>query len=144
MTPQQPIDSGFGLRSTPSDILEGRDLSGMFAVVTGGYSGLGYETTKALVHAGADVLVPARRPDHAAEVLAPLAEASGSVSVETMDLGVLQSVRACAQRIVAQGRSIDIAINNAARPPTASSPSTSMPSVPRRACVRLLCTPAAS
>lgn len=114
MTSQQPIDSGFGLRSTPSEILEGRDLSGTFAVVTGGYSGLGFETTKALVNAGADVLVPARRPEHAAEILAPLGDAPGSVSVEAMDLGDLESVRACAERVVAKGRSVDIAINNAA------------------------------
>ena len=113
-TPQHPIDSGFGLRTTPEEVLAGRDLSGVFAVVTGGYSGLGFETTKALVTAGADVLVPARRPTHAAEILATIGQTKGSVTVEGMDLSDLNSVRACAQRIVEQGRSIDIAINNAA------------------------------
>jgi len=113
-TPQQPINSGFGLRTTPSEILAGRDLSGQFAVVTGGYSGLGFETTKALANAGADVLVPARRPDHAAQVLTALDGTNGVVSVEAMDLADLDSVRACAQRLVEQGRPIDIAINNAA------------------------------
>lgn len=114
MTSQRPLDSGFGLRSTPAEVLAGRDLTGSFVVLTGGYSGLGLETTRALATAGADVVVPARRPDHAAEMLAALGETKGTVSVEAMDLADLDSVRACAQRLVEHGRSIDIAINNAA------------------------------
>lgn len=113
-TPQHPINSGFGLRTTPSEILAGQDHSGTFAVVTGGYSGLGLETTRALATAGADVVVPARRPEHAAHILESIGDAKGSVAVEQMDLADLDSVRACAQRIVEQGRPIDIAINNAA------------------------------
>lgn len=114
MTSQTPLDSGFDLRSTPSDVLAGQDLSGTFVVLTGGYSGLGLETARALATAGADVVVPARRPQHAAEMLAALGDTRGSVTVEAMDLSDLDSVRACAQRLVEQGRSIDIAINNAA------------------------------
>ncbi len=60
-TPQQPIDSGFGPRSTTSDVLEGIDLSGKLAIVTGDYSGLGFETVRVLASAGARVVVPARR-----------------------------------------------------------------------------------
>jgi len=52
-TPQHRINSGFGYRSTAAEVLEGIDLSGRLAVVTGGYSGLGLETTRALVGAGA-------------------------------------------------------------------------------------------
>ena len=59
--PQHPIGSGFGFESTAGDVLEGVDLSGRLAVVTGGYSGLGLETTRALAGAGARVVVPARR-----------------------------------------------------------------------------------
>lgn len=114
MTPQQPIDSGFGLRTTPSDVLAGQDLSGTFAVITGGYSGLGLETTRALAAAGADVVVPARRPEHAAEILESLGDTKGNIAVEAMDLSDLDSVRACASRLVEQGRAVDIAINNAA------------------------------
>ena len=93
-TPQQPIDSGFGARSTAAEVLEGIDLSGRLAIVTGGYSGLGLETVRALSGAGADVIVPARRREHAVEVLAGVAR----VEVEALDLGDLDSVRACAQQ----------------------------------------------
>ena len=57
-TPQEPVGSGFGAKSTATEVLDGVDLTGRFAVVTGGYSGIGLETTRALVGAGADVLVP--------------------------------------------------------------------------------------
>jgi hypothetical protein len=38
---QKPIGSGFGPKSTASDVMKGVDLSGKTAVVTGGYSGIG-------------------------------------------------------------------------------------------------------
>jgi NAD(P)-dependent dehydrogenase (short-subunit alcohol dehydrogenase family) len=113
-TPQQAIDSGFGLRSTPSEVIAGADLSGKLAVVTGGYSGLGLETTKGLAEAGADVIVPARRPDHAREVLAGLGDMPGKVTVDEMDLGDLASAAALGKRIADGDRSVDILINNAA------------------------------
>jgi NAD(P)-dependent dehydrogenase (short-subunit alcohol dehydrogenase family) len=110
MTPQQPIDSGFGARSTAAEVLEGIDLSGRLAIVTGGYSGLGLETVRALSGAGADVIVPARRPQHAEEVLAGVER----VEVFDLDLGNLDSVFACAQQVLDTGRNLDILINNAA------------------------------
>ncbi len=111
---QQPIGSGFGRESTPADVLGDADLSGVFAVVTGGYSGLGLETTRALAMAGADVLVPARRPEHAAGVLAELGEVAGSVSVAELDLADLDSVAAFVAATRSTGRPIGILINNAA------------------------------
>lgn len=60
-TPQRKIGSGFGARSTADDVLRGIDLFGKLAIVTGGYSGLGLETSRALARAGARVVVPARR-----------------------------------------------------------------------------------
>ncbi len=68
-TPQHRIHSGFGARSTATEVLEGIDLAGRLAIVTGGYSGLGLETTRALAAAGATVVVPSRRRAHAEEVL---------------------------------------------------------------------------
>jgi NAD(P)-dependent dehydrogenase (short-subunit alcohol dehydrogenase family) len=109
-TPQQPIGSGFGYRSTAAEVLDGIDLSGRLAIVTGGYSGLGLETVRALSGAGADVIVPARRPAHAAEVL----EGIERVQVDELDLGALESVRGFAQRVLDAGRGVDILINNAA------------------------------
>lgn len=107
-TPQAPIASNFDSKSTATDVLEGIDLGGRFAVVTGGYSGLGLETSRALRAAGADVLVPARRPDHAREILGDTA------TVAEMDLADLASVSSFASDLVEAGRPIDILINNAA------------------------------
>ena len=109
-TPQRPIGSGFGYRSTAAEVLEGIDLTGRLAIVTGGYSGLGLETVRALSRAGASVIVPARRPEHAAEVL----DGIERVEVDELDLGSLDSVRAFAQRVLDAGASVDILINNAA------------------------------
>jgi S-adenosylhomocysteine hydrolase len=65
MTPQAPIASPFGMRSTALEVIAGIDLAGKTALVTGGYSGLGLETVRALASAGAKVFVAARRPDAA-------------------------------------------------------------------------------
>ncbi|MHC5906911.1 SDR family NAD(P)-dependent oxidoreductase [Streptomyces sp. S6] len=108
-TPQVKIGSGFGARSTADDVLAGRDLTGTLAVVTGGYSGLGLETTRALTKAGARVVVPARRVDVAREAVRGIA----GVEVDELDLGDLESVRAFAERFLASGRTIDYMINNA-------------------------------
>ncbi|MGW7686772.1 SDR family NAD(P)-dependent oxidoreductase [Kribbella sp. NPDC054772] len=108
MSAQHKIGSGFGHDSTADDVLAGIDLTGKLAIVTGGYSGLGLETTKALAKAGAHVVVPARRPEVAREALGDIAE------VDELDLGDLDSVRGFADRFLASGRSIDIMIDNAA------------------------------
>ncbi|HZO76681.1 MAG TPA: SDR family NAD(P)-dependent oxidoreductase [Solirubrobacteraceae bacterium] len=69
-TPQHKIGSGFGARSTAWETLQGIDLTGKLAIVTGGYSGVGLETTRALAGAGAQVVVPARRRAAAEQALA--------------------------------------------------------------------------
>ena len=56
---QRPINSGFNAKSETKDIIKNIDLNNKVAIVTGGYSGIGLETTKALVAAGADVIIPA-------------------------------------------------------------------------------------
>ncbi|WP_433887601.1 SDR family NAD(P)-dependent oxidoreductase [Streptomyces sp. CA-111067] len=109
-TAQHSIASGFGARSTAADVLRGIDLTGRLAVVTGGYSGLGLETTRALAAAGARVVVPARRPDSAEQALSGI----DGVEVEQLDLGDLGSVRAFADRFLATGRDIHLTINSAA------------------------------
>ena len=45
---QKPISSGFGQKTEPSEILRGINLDGKTIIVTGGYSGIGLETTRAL------------------------------------------------------------------------------------------------
>lgn len=120
-TPQKPIGSGFGAHSTADEVLAGIDLSGKLALVTGGYSGIGLETTRALARAGAHVVVPARRPQTAREALAGIA----GTEVDELDLADLDSVRAFAERFLATGRAIDIVIGSAAVmacPPTRVGP----------------------
>ncbi|MFD5249579.1 SDR family NAD(P)-dependent oxidoreductase [Amycolatopsis sp. NPDC058340] len=109
ITAQHKIGSGFGERSTAAEVLDGIDLSGKLALVTGGYSGLGLETTRALANAGAQVVVPARRP---ADAEAALAGISGT-EVGDLDLADLASVEAFARRFLGTGRPIDVLIANA-------------------------------
>ncbi|MCG7209160.1 SDR family NAD(P)-dependent oxidoreductase [Streptomyces arenae] len=108
-TPQHKIGSGFGAHSTADDVLAGLDLDGRLAIVTGGYSGLGLETTRALTKAGARVVVPARRAATAREALAGLER----VEVDELDLGDLDSVRGFAERFLVSGRTVDFMIDNA-------------------------------
>lgn len=107
---QKKIQSGFGAKSTAAEVVSGIDLTGRHAIVTGGYSGIGLETVRALAGAGASVTVPARRVDVAERALADIA---GDISVRSMDLGDLKSVRAFADEYVSSGRPLDILINNA-------------------------------
>src|SRR4051794_11764010 len=108
-SPQHKIGSGFGAHTTAAEVLDGIDLSGKLALVTGGYSGLGLEATRALTGAGARVVVPARRPDVAAEALADI----DGTEVGELDLGDLDSVRAFADGFLESGRELDIVIDNA-------------------------------
>lgn len=87
--------SRFSAASTAGDVLSGIDLTGRTVVVTGGYSGLGLETTRSLIAAGARVIVPARRPDVARTALMGLA----GCQVIEMDLLDIPSVRAAAAQI---------------------------------------------
>jgi hypothetical protein len=50
---QKPLNSSFGSTSTAIEVIKGRDLRGKTAIVTGGHSGAGLETSKVLVSAGA-------------------------------------------------------------------------------------------
>lgn len=110
MTDQQPIASPFDAKSTAAEVVRGVDLSGKYAIVTGGYSGIGVETVKALADAGADVLVPARDVAKAKDALKSV---PGKISIAAMDLADLSSVRKFAAEVVAAGRPVHLLINNA-------------------------------
>ena len=107
---QKPLGSGFHAKSEPHEILAGIDLSGKTAIVTGGYSGIGLETTRALAGAGATVIVPVRDPAKAKENLATV---DGNVSSAKMDLADLASVRDFAASVAGDIDALDLLINNA-------------------------------
>lgn len=108
-TRQQPLTTEFGYRTDAQTVLAEHDLTGRTAVVTGGYSGLGLETVKALADAGASVIVPARRPDVAATALAQVPR----VDVAALDLSDLESVAAFTSSVRESGVAIDLLINAA-------------------------------
>ena len=108
---QAPIESPFGYRSTAREVVAGIDLSGKRILVTGGYSGIGTETVRALSGAGAEVVVGARRPEQAAEVLA---EMEGAITILPLDLSDPASIDAFGAAVADKWDSLDILINNAA------------------------------
>ncbi len=108
---QAKLGSGLDPKSEPSDILAGKDLTGKVAVVTGGYSGIGLETTRALAAAGAKVYVPVRNLDKAAETLATIKR--GEVIPLPMDLGDFASIRRFVAEMLENESQIDLLINNA-------------------------------
>ncbi|GMA24937.1 oxidoreductase [Luteimicrobium album] len=86
----------FGAHSTAEEVLAGVDLTGRRAIVTGGASGLGYETARVLAAAGADVTVAGRRLDAVRRAAEEIAESTSNQAVHaaSLDLADLGSVRA--------------------------------------------------
>ncbi|WP_374275855.1 oxidoreductase [Brevundimonas sp.] len=108
-TPQQPIGSLFTAASTADEVMQGIDLTGRVAVVTGGYSGIGLVTARSLAAAGARVIAPARDRERAEAALAGVT----GVEVEAMDLTSPASIAAFAARLRDRTTSISILINSA-------------------------------
>ena len=107
---QIPLQSGFQANSTASEVLADLDLRGKTAIVTGGYSGIGLETVRALTNKGAAVIVPVRSEAKAQKALSSL---SGNIKTLPMDLADLSSVRRFANVINGELNQLDLLINNA-------------------------------
>nr|BFF16321.1 hypothetical protein GCM10025699_76240 [Microbacterium flavescens] len=89
------ITTPFTAATTADEVVEGLDLAGRRIVVTGAASGIGIETARSLVAAGADVTLAVRRMDQAEEALADIRRSTdaGSVQAAYLDLqkrGTLQ------------------------------------------------------
>ncbi|MGY2268147.1 oxidoreductase [Pseudomonas sp. SDO5561_S422] len=106
---QTPIGSGFDAGTTAQQALAGSDLRGKTVIVTGGYSGIGLETVRVLVDAGAQVIVPARDPEKAERNL------SGIIGVEHASLDLLDpiSIDRFAENFLASDRALNLLINSA-------------------------------
>jgi NAD(P)-dependent dehydrogenase (short-subunit alcohol dehydrogenase family) len=106
----------FGATSTTDEALEGVDLSGKRALVTGVSAGLGVETARALAAHGAEVVGAARdlaKAKAATAVVRADAANGGGLELVPLDLASLDSVRACADALVEDGRGFDFVIANA-------------------------------
>lgn len=91
------------------------DLSGKLAVVTGANSGLGLGTATRLAAAGADVIMAIRNrakgETAVEEIRAEVPNAK--LTIKSLDLASLASVKALSDELNAEGRPIDLLINNA-------------------------------
>src|SRR5690606_39913717 len=106
---QQPIGSGFNATSTTHEVIHGIDLSGKIAIVTGGNTGIGLETTKTLDAAGATLVVPARDVSKAETNLRGIS----GVEIEAMNFMDPPSIDQFADKFLASGRPLHLLINNA-------------------------------
>jgi len=90
------IQNQFTDRTTALEVVEGIDLSGRRALVTGASSGIGVETARALAHAGAQVTLAVRDTEAGRRVADDVAATSGrdDLAVLALDLGDLASVDA--------------------------------------------------
>ena len=107
-TTQAPLGSGFGAASTADDVIAGIDLTGKTAIVTGGASGIGVPTVRALRSAGARWSCPPATSTPHAETLAGL-----DVEIRPMDLMVPKTIDVFAARFLASGRPLHLLVNNA-------------------------------
>jgi NAD(P)-dependent dehydrogenase (short-subunit alcohol dehydrogenase family) len=93
------INTGFGFETTALEVAQVADLAGRRAVVTGGASGIGVETVRALAVAGAEVTIAARDVDAGQRVASSLIKATGNkhISVAKLDLSSQASVKTFAR-----------------------------------------------
>src|SRR5882672_1414733 len=109
--------TSFGATSTTEDVLSGANLKGKRVLVTGVSAGLGVETARSLAARGAHVVGAARdlaKAENAtAQVRKDAADNSGTFELIGLDLANLESVRACADQLLAKGEPFDVVIANA-------------------------------
>jgi NAD(P)-dependent dehydrogenase (short-subunit alcohol dehydrogenase family) len=108
-TTQQPIGSGYGPHTTAREIAATADLTGTQVVITGGYAGLGLETTRVLAERGAEIIAGARDVAKATENLAGIP----NIIVRPLDLADPASIDRFADDVLASAGAIDLLINNA-------------------------------
>ncbi|MEP6989267.1 MAG: SDR family NAD(P)-dependent oxidoreductase, partial [Chloroflexota bacterium] len=110
------IQSPFNNHSTALDVVQGRDLSGKTALVTGGSSGIGIETARALAQAGAEVILAARDTAKGESVAQELRTSTGNhkIHVLELDLASLASIKSAAETFSQRWHKLHILINNAA------------------------------
>ncbi|MCW2860705.1 MAG: family NAD(P)-dependent oxidoreductase [Actinoallomurus sp.] len=106
------ITTPFGFDSTAAEVLDGIDLTGRRAIVTGGASGIGIETARALAGAGAEVTLAVRNPDAGRRTADDIIATTGNkqILVAELDLADQASVAALT---AAWAGPLHILVNNA-------------------------------
>src|SRR5258708_6365403 len=110
------MTNSFGAASTTDEVLRGSNLTGKRVLVTGVSAGLGVETARALAAHGAQVVGAARdlsKAQAATEQVRAQAASGGSLALVQLDLASLDSVRRCADGLLAAGKPFDLIIANA-------------------------------
>jgi NAD(P)-dependent dehydrogenase (short-subunit alcohol dehydrogenase family) len=106
------IRTPFGAESTAADVLEGIDLTGKRAIVTGAASGIGVETARALAAAGAAVTLAVRNVDDGEKVAEEIRSGAGNDQVAAASLELTDPTSIDAFASGWEG-SLDILVNNA-------------------------------
>jgi len=106
------IRTPFGYETTAAEVVEAVDLTGKRAIVTGGASGIGVETARALAGVGATVTLAVRRTGDGEEVARDIRSSTGNDEVEVahLELVDLASIEAFVADWDGQ---LDILVNNA-------------------------------
>jgi NAD(P)-dependent dehydrogenase (short-subunit alcohol dehydrogenase family) len=108
----EPVRSRFGAQTTAREVVEGLDLAGRTAIVTGGATGIGLETARALSEAGARVVLAVRSLRAGGRAAVDIARTGRApVTVDALDLADLSSVSAFVERW--GDHPLHILINNA-------------------------------
>jgi NAD(P)-dependent dehydrogenase (short-subunit alcohol dehydrogenase family) len=96
MTQLGHVTTPFGSETTAAQVVEGVDLTGRRAIVTGGSSGIGVETARALAAAGAEVTLAVRNTHAGREAAADITATTGNdrVLVDRLDLSDRKSIAA--------------------------------------------------
>ena len=89
------------------------DQTGKVVIVTGGNSGLGYESVKALADKGAEVILASRSLERGKEAKANIGEVKGSITVMELDLQNFDSINAFVESFTKSHNKLDILLNNA-------------------------------
>lgn len=108
-TEQKPLQTGLGNRTKAREIIGNHRFDGKTVVITGGHSGIGLVTTKALSGAGATVVVGARNVDKARDVLGGLE----NVTFIGLNLADPRSIDSFSDFVLESHSRVDILINNA-------------------------------
>lgn len=107
--------NNFGATTTADEVLEGIDLSGRTVFITGGASGLGTETARAMAAKGAHIVIAVRDMAKGEAAVKEICKglSNNAVDIIECDLASLDSIRQCAKTANAKYDKIDLLINNA-------------------------------